>query len=384
MAKDLYDVLIIGGGISASVFASNYVKNNFNTRIAIIEAGRGLGGRSSTRFSSRFIGWKLNHGSPNFNICNIKKNKNLSNFINELLDENIIKFDDSDLIILNKENKLNLSNNFDFSKGNVFLSSSSMSELSSNIIKLNNLRNQIDFYFNTLIFSLEFNKDHWILLSKNGKKFKSNYLVCSSNLILHNRSKEIFNINQIPLRSSIPEKKNKNIDSILNIINNQKYIPRLSFLIYTHPNYKYKDQYTKNFRYFILNNYLENKYKFERIIFQYQLDRSLGIVIHTKNKELINSYLNNNKEDELKKEILLKFNQLFKDSPYINYLSVYKDISIMRWRASQPLGVGVPESLQFCKAYQIGFCGDWFAEEGFGRIEGAILSSLKLSNKFKF
>ena len=56
----------------------------------------------------------------------------------------------------------------------------------------------------------------------------------------------------------------------------------------------------------------------------------------------------------------------------------------MKWRASQPLGVGVPESLQYCQEYNIGFCGDWFEGEGFGRIEGAILSALKLSNKFKF
>ena len=36
------------------------------------------------------------------------------------------------------------------------------------------------------------------------KIFKSEYLVCSSNLLLHKRSMEIFNINQIPLRKAIP------------------------------------------------------------------------------------------------------------------------------------------------------------------------------------
>ena len=55
----------------------------------------------------------------------------------------------------------------------------------------------------------------------------------------------------------------------------------------------------------------------------------------------------------------------------------------MRWRASQPYGVPVPISLQFCRNYNIGFCGDWFEEEGFGRIEGAIASGLRLANTFK-
>ena len=54
----------------------------------------------------------------------------------------------------------------------------------------------------------------------------------------------------------------------------------------------------------------------------------------------------------------------------------------MKWRASQPSGCPVPSSLQFSRRYRIGFCGDWFDGEGFGRIEGSILSALKLAKKF--
>ena len=57
-----YDLLIIGGGISACVFASQYLRRNLSKKIALIEVGRGLGGRSSTRISKRFKGWELNHG----------------------------------------------------------------------------------------------------------------------------------------------------------------------------------------------------------------------------------------------------------------------------------------------------------------------------------
>ena len=55
----------------------------------------------------------------------------------------------------------------------------------------------------------------------------------------------------------------------------------------------------------------------------------------------------------------------------------------MKWRASQPSGIAVPLSLQFIEKYRIGFCGDWFECEGFGRIEGSILSALILEKKFK-
>ena len=58
------------------------------------------------------------------------------------------------------------------------------------------------------------------------------------------------------------------------------------------------------------------------------------------------------------------------------------DIARMNWRASQPIGEGVPERLQLCEEYNIGFCGDWIQLEGYGSVYGAILSGLKLSNKF--
>ena len=98
-----YDLAIIGGGISACVFASKYLKNNISKKIALIEIGRGIGGRSSTRISKRFKDWKLNHGAPNFNISNSKNNLLLKSYIDELLQNKFIKIDDSDIFYLNKD-----------------------------------------------------------------------------------------------------------------------------------------------------------------------------------------------------------------------------------------------------------------------------------------
>ena len=86
-----YDLLIIGGGISACVFASKYLKNNITKKVGLIEIGRGLGGRSSTRISKRFTGWELNHGAPNLNICNSNNNLLLKSYIDQLLKKKFIK-----------------------------------------------------------------------------------------------------------------------------------------------------------------------------------------------------------------------------------------------------------------------------------------------------
>ena len=382
-SDSVYDLLIIGGGISACVFASNYLQNNITKKIAIIEVGRGLGGRSSTRTSKRFKGWEINHGSPNFNLSNSKNNFQLKSYINELLKNKFIKIDDSELVFIDDESYLETKNKSQFSSGINYLSLFPMSQLSKKIIEFNNPNGKIDLFFETLIVDLEFNNDLWSLRSKNGDIFKSKYLVCSTNLLLHKRSLEILKTNQIPLRKAIPKNNDKKIDLLFNFLNKQSYIPRLTFLIYTIKNYSYKDSYSKKNRYFYLNENLENKYKFERIIFQLQEDNKLAIVIHSKNQDFINSYLNAKHEDSFKQKIFKNFNRLFEGNSSVNKLTCNEEISIMHWRASQPSGCAVPLSLQFSRKYRLGFCGDWFEGEGFGRIEGSILSALILVEKFK-
>ena len=166
-------------------------------------------------------------------------------------------------------------------------------------------------------------------------------------------------------------------------LDKQSFIPRLTFLIYTNKNYSFKDFYSEKYRYFILEKSIENKYKFERVIFQLQDNNKLGIVIHTKNIDLINSFTNANDKDLFKQEIFANFNELFRNSNLVNQLTFNEGISVMKWRASQPSRCAVPISLQLSKKYRIGFCGDWFEGDGFGRIEGSIISALKLEEKFQ-
>ena len=325
----LYDVLILGGGISACVFASKYLKNNPSKKVALIEAGRGLGGRSSTRKSKRFKGWELNHGAPNFNICNTKNNLLIKSYIKELLVNKLIKKDESDFVYIDDQSNQESKKEDRFSSGISYLSLFTMSQLSQKIIDFNNSKYKIDFYFETLIFDLNFHNNEWTLISKKGDLFKSKFLICSSNLLSHKRSLKILNVNQIPIRKALPKNKDKIIDLLLDILDKQSFIPRLTFLIYTNENYTYKDLYFKKHRYFYLNKNLETKYQFERIVFQLQNNNKLGIVIHSKNIDIINSYKNSKNEEIFKQKIFSNFNELFKGNSSINQLTCKENMNIM-------------------------------------------------------
>ena len=85
--------------------------------------------------------------------------------------------------------------------------------------------------------------------------------------MLHKRSLKILNVNQIPLRKAIPINNDKKIDFLLNILEEQTFIPRLTFLIYTNENYSYKDYYSKKQRYFYLKNNLKKNLDLKELFF---------------------------------------------------------------------------------------------------------------------
>ena len=55
------------------------------------------------------------------------------------------------------------------------------------------------------------------------------------------------------------------------------------------------------------------------------------------------------------------------------------DRQLMRWGAAFPLPPGLPAPLQLCPASRLGFCGDFVAGPGFGRVEGALRSAEALA-----
>ena len=52
---------------------------------------------------------------------------------------------------------------------------------------------------------------------------------------------------------------------------------------------------------------------------------------------------------------------------------------LMRWGAAFPCEPGLPEALLLCRKSRLGFCGDFVAGEGFGRVEGALRSGEQLA-----
>ncbi len=380
--QNIYDLVVIGGGISSSVFIANILKKGFKGKIAIVEAGRGLGGRCSTRYSYKDKKLALNHGCPNFNIKNNQRSSCLDNFIKELLEKKLIKDLNNSFFELDENYELSKNIDNEFYLGNVYSSTTNMSKLVENIINLYETNDQIDFYFETLIVKVNFKSGLWNILSSKSRKIIGKFLICSSNLLLHKRSLEILNVKEIPLRESINKSNNIKIDEIINFTNKQKYIRRINFLIFTKNIYNLENLFNKEIVHFIFNENAQKVIGFERMVFQKQYDNTLGIVIHIRDLEFIKNKYEKEDRKILDQYISDTLNTFFIKNQITFKNLLLDDISRMNWRASQPIGEGIPERLQLCEEYNIGFCGDWIQLEGYGSVLGAILSGLNLSKKF--
>jgi hypothetical protein len=55
------------------------------------------------------------------------------------------------------------------------------------------------------------------------------------------------------------------------------------------------------------------------------------------------------------------------------------DRQLMRWGAAFPVAPGLPSELTLCRHSRVGFCGDYVAGPGFGRVEGALRSGERLA-----
>ncbi len=379
--QNIYDLVVIGGGISSSTFIANILKQGFKGKIAVVEAGRGLGGRCSTRYLYKDKKFSLNHGCPNFNIKNSQENSYLDNFLKELLDKNIIKSLENLFFELDENYKISKKCENEFYLGNVYTSTTNMSKLVENLIHLYDSDYQIDFYFETLIVKLDFKSELWNIFSNKDKKIIGKFLVCTSNLLLHKRSLQILNVKEIPLKEAMNKKNNIKIDEIIKFTNKQEYIKRINFLIFTKNNFNLEGVFDKEIIHFIFNKDAQKDIGFERLVFQKQFNNSLGIVVHTRGLEFIkNKY---DLEDRILYQYISNKLNTFLVKNHITFKKLLiDDISRMNWRASQPIGEGVPERLQLCDEYKIGFCGDWIQLDGYGSVSGAILSGLNLSKKF--
>ena len=367
--NNLYDFLVVGAGISGCTFASSINKRFPTASILLVEHGRRIGGRSTTRKSRKNKNLEFDHGLPSINLSDSISN-DLFSFISPLINSNTLIDISNDILFINEFGSLNKQS----VDGKTYRCLPFMINFSKEIINQSINPEKINFLFETLIKSIIRNNDLWEVKINHEGHVRAKNLILSSSLLAHPRCLNILNLNSIPLRDAFKVGTDNIVDSVIERIVKQEYIKRKNYILYV-PYSKLLQKFNFKNLQVRFSNVITNQLSYERIIFQRQLDGSIIIVLHCCYYDKL---FDRNLESIIQSlRVIFCKHKLFLDL-FVNAQMIEK----MDWRASQPLNNLLPNELQWSSTSKIGFCGDWFEFGDCGRVEAAMNSSISLSKIF--
>jgi len=363
---NIYDFLVIGAGISACTFSSLLNKRFSDASILLVEHGRKIGGRATTRKSKKNKILEFDHGLPSISFSQ-HISQDILTLISPLIKSGKLLDISNEILLMNEFGFLNNSSG----KDKFYRSLPFMVNFCEEIINQSTNKKKINYLFQTLTKSIKRTNDLWEVQVNNGRFIKTKNLILSSSLMAHPRSLEILNTSSLPLRDAFIPGKDQIVDSLLRKTRKLNYIKRKIYILYV-SNFVLVQKFNNQYLQIIFSNIIKENLNFERIIFQRQIDGSMVILLHC-------SYIKN-KPDINIENIIQYLTSIFVN--YRIFLDLFLEarlIDKMDWRASQPLNHLLPKELQWSSSSKIGFCGDWFDMDSCVGVESAMNSSIRLA-----
>ena len=362
----VYDFIVIGAGISACTFASFLNKRFSDASILLIEHGRRIGGRATTRKSRRNQILEFDHGLPSI-IFSKQIPQDILKLIAPLITSRKLVDISNDILMINQFGEIrNESNNYRYYRSLPFMINFSQEILNQSISP-----KKINFLFQTLTKSIKRINNLWEIEVDKGVFIKSKTLILSSSLIAHPRCLDILQINSVPLRDAFIPGEDEVVDSVLREIRKQNYISRKIYIFHI-SNCAVVQNFNNQYLHLRFSKVIMDNLNFERIIFQRQSDGSMIITLHC----LYIDKLVDINTANLFHLLRLTF---INHQKFLELFLYARLIDKMDWRASQPIDNLLPKQLQWSQMSRIGFCGDWFDFNSSGGLESAMKSAIRLA-----
>ena len=373
-----YDLVVIGGGLGGCSLLSSLERLGYQGRVALVEAGRGPGGRTASRRSRTDPQWCINHGAPA-----IRLSESLPAAVDALLDplrrEAILQRVVNDEVAIDANGQIVAVDPPFSSQGDWWTGSPVMASVCEALLARSS--NTLVSHFGTRIRWLNRTPDHWMLSDESkGWQLQAKRLVLSGNLLAHPRSLAMLKWDDVPLRTAVPEGDDPELDAVLTTLEASASTVRWNLMIdlgdvpLEQPEWPWQIWLTPE---------AQTRWGVERIVLHRQTDARLGLVIHGLHNgaTIVPSTQPALLESEAKRlqavlpELLVAWPGLTKA------LESARSMGVMRWGAAQPLDHPVPSHLQWCGQSAVGFCGDWIDGPHFGTGEGAIRSGVALAER---
>ncbi|WP_186493482.1 NAD(P)-binding protein [Synechococcus sp. A15-62] len=374
------DLAVIGAGLAGCSLIGRLQQLGSNLNIALIEAGRGPGGRTATRRRREQSGWLLNHGAPGFGLSE-SMSEEMEALLAPLRSAGVLQRDERAVLSLNAQADLSPANSPDaFPEGGWWHGVPSMASICEALLDAAGSA-QLSCKFETRVRWLERRRDHWLLENENRTwSLRSKRLVLSGTLLAHPRSLKMLAWNDVPLRTAVAEGMDDDLDKALSLLQHSQAEVRWNLMVDLGVLALNSEQLPAQIW---LDDNAKTRWKVERLVLQPQSDGRWGLVVHGLDSgEAITPESQRRLMALEQRRLVELLPELMQALPVVSAaINQATPLGVMRWGASRPLNNPLPQELQWCPTSAVGFCGDWIEGPGFGRAEGAISSGVNLAER---
>ncbi|MEY3767393.1 MAG: hypothetical protein RLZZ11_463 [Cyanobacteriota bacterium] len=379
---------MIGAGVGGCALAAALRQQGWLGSMALLEIGRGPGGRTATRRSRSERTLAINHGAPLFNITASPEPQLL-----EPLRRGGWTTPFSGAIgSLDEHGRLGAAlANDPLCSGSLWQGSPQMDDLCRGLLALAQQGTPTRLISGTLVRQLETQPSGWTLRDSQGETLlHSRWLVLSGTLLAHPRCQTVFGWDEVPLQVAADQSGDPQLQHACKVL---AAMPSLasSNLLLNLPASIAAAWRQQPWRLLQFNGAAQERWGIRRVSLQALTSERWGVVVESSqafaerhlgvygSRSSAAQVLGATPHAKAEAAVIASLDQAVQNA--LGLSTAGADRQLMRWGAAFPQGQGLSPELSLCPTSRIGFCGDAIGGLGFGRVEGALRSAEALAHQ---
>jgi predicted NAD/FAD-dependent oxidoreductase len=375
---------VIGAGVAGCALAAALRRGGWRGWIGLWEAGRGPGGRAATRRSRHDANLAIDHGAPLFNIGGSPAPALLA----PLRTGGWIEPWSGPSADLDGDGLLALPSRDPLLAGELWRGCGGMDRLAHGLLELAEQQGPVERHWGHRVRRLErLPGGGWRLFNDEGEELAEvDWLALSGSLLAHPRARELLGWPEVPLQQVAAATDDPRLQAAVAAIGASRWRARLNLLLLSGAE-RAGLWRELPFRLLACGPEAQERWGLRRLVVQPLMDGRCALVAHSSETfaERRLSLLGTSAgEAAARQELADNLAALL--APWIppeegSAAIAAAEPQLMRWGAAFPEPPGLDTALALCPASRIGFCGDYLAGEGFGRVEGALRSAEALAQR---
>ena len=404
-------IAVVGAGVGGCALIAALRRGGWRGAISLWESGRGPGGRTATRRSRQDAGLRIDHGAPLFNISG-----RAPELLEPLLARGVIEPWREPRARLDAAGRLHSEDSRDpLGEGELYRGAGGMDGLCAGLLDLAQAgpvaasgppaaplvasgpmpATGVSVHYGVLVCNLAVTPGgRWQLFDRERELLgEADWLVLAGTLLAHPRSRLLLAWDTVPLKEAAQSLDDPELQHVLAALASLRSEARSNLLLVAEG----ADAEVWRrcpFRLLRFDAAAEQRWRLSRLSIQPLADGRVAVAAHSSavfaaehlsvygSRSSIARQLGQLPRQEEETAVIAALSEALQDAlaEWLEPGLVARgQRQLMRWGAAFPREPGLPEDLLLCRRSRVGFCGDYVAGVGFGRVEGALRSSERLA-----